>query len=326
VQSKSYTLDSGIRAINEHFARCGTEAHAELDDFGWYRVRYKLPEPNPLVSLIIPTKEGIHLIKTCIDSILAKTTYTYYEIIIIDNNSENAEVLKYLKKIQANPRIRCLRDENPFNFSALNNKAIEYAKGEYIGLINSDIEVITPTWIEEMLSLAALPGVGAIGAKLYYPNKTIQHAGVILGIGGVADHAHRNLSQCDFGYFGRAKLIQEYSAVTAACLLVRKDIYKQVGGLNESNLAVAFNDVDFCLKIKEAGYRNIWTPYAELFHHERASRGYEDTKEKIRLCEQEVNYMINRWSKILRNDPAYNPNLSLEFSDFSLAWPPRIEL
>lgn len=325
VKTKSYALDSGIKAINEHFIRCNIDANAEVNDFAMYRVKYKIPEPNPLVSLIIPTRNGLHLIKQCIDSILDKTTYHNYEIIIIDNNSDEIKTLKYLNKIQANSKIRCIRDENPFNFSSLNNNAVEFAKGEYIGLINSDIEVITPGWIEEMLSLAALTGVGAVGAKLYYPNKTIQHAGVILGIGGVASHVFRNYHQRDYGYFGRARLIQEYSAVTAACLIVKRDIYKQVGGMDESNLATIFNDVDFCLKIRESGYRNIWTPYAELIHHESASRGYEDTPEKIQRFEKEANYMIKKWSKILLNDPAYSPNLTLEFTDFSLAWPPRIE-
>ncbi|OFY47409.1 MAG: glycosyl transferase family 2 [Bacteroidetes bacterium GWF2_41_31] len=325
IKSKSYALEAGIRAINEHFNRCGKEAKAEINEINNYRVKYQIPLPYPMVSLIIPTNNGLQLLRKCINSIISKTTYKNYEIIIIDNNSDDKRTLKYLEKIQIDPRIRCIRDEIPFNFSALYNRAIQYAKGEFIGMINNDTEVITPNWIEEMISLAASPGVGAVGAKLYFPNRTVQHSGIILGINGVANHPFTKTSQSYSGYFGRSRLIQEYSAVTAACLMVKKDIYLEVGGLDEINLAIAYNDVDFCLKVKKAGYRNVWTPYAELFHAESSTRGYEDTPEKLERLSEETNYMMNKWSEIIYNDPAYSPNLSLESTDFSLAWPPRIE-
>jgi GT2 family glycosyltransferase len=192
-------------------------------------------------------------------------------------------------------------------------------------LINNDIEVISPDWLSEMVSHALRPEVGAVGAKLWYPNGSVQHAGVILGIRGVAGHAHRYLKRYQNGYFGRANLIQSYSAVTAACLVVRKEVFKKVGGFNEA-LQVAFNDIDFCLRVREAGYRNIYTPYAQLYHHESATRGHEDTSEKHLRFAQESTYMKQLWGHVLVNDPAYSPNLTLEHEDFSLAWPPRVEL
>ncbi len=219
-----------------------------------------------------------------------------------------------------------MRDERPFNYSALNNAAVKVADGEFIGLVNNDIEVITPGWLEEMLSLAVLPEVGAVGARLWYPNDTLQHGGVIVGLGGVACHAHRCLPQGQAGYFARAELIQTMTAVTAACLVIRKSSFEAVGGLNENDLAVAFNDVDLCLKLRDAGYRNIWTPYAELYHHESASRGLEDNMEKIQRFQSEIDYMKKRWNTDKFADPAYNPNLTLNAEDFSLAWPPRVRL
>ena len=194
-----------------------------------------------------------------------------------------------------------------------------------IGFINNDVEVISEDWLSEMVSHAVRPEVGAVGARLWYPNDTLQHGGVILGLGGVASHAHRHLPRHQRGYFGRASLIQSFSAVTAACLLVRKEVYEEVGGFDEQ-LAVAFNDVDFCLRVHEAGYRNVWTPYAELYHHESATRGYDDTSEKWAIFKKEAQYMKKRWRNLLLNDPAYSPNLTLDYEDFSLAWPPRIEL
>jgi len=217
-----------------------------------------------------------------------------------------------------------MRDDRPFNYSALNNAAAKLARGDVLGLLNNDLEVISPDWLLEMVSHAVRPNIGAVGAKLWYPNDTLQHGGVILGLGGVAGHAHHNILRGMFGYFGRAKVVQNFSAVTAACLLVRKSIYEEVGGLNEPNLQVAFNDVDFCLRVREAGYRNIWTPYAELYHHESATRGFEDTPEKQARFAKEVKYMRQRWGDLLLNDPAYSPNLTLDHGDFSLAWPPRL--
>ena len=321
---KNYALTAGERSLNDHFKRTNVAATVKLLHFGMYRASYTLPATPPLVSLVIPTRNGLDLLKQCIDSILTKTTYKNYEILIVDNNSDCPKALAYFASIVKNKRIRVLRDERPFNYSALNNAAIKQAMGEYIALINNDIEVISPEWLTEMLSIAIQPGVGAVGARLLYPNDTLQHGGVITGIGGVAGHSHKHAPRQAYGYFARAQLIQTYSAVTAACLVIKKSIYHELNGLDEANLAIAFNDIDFCLKVREAGYRNVWTPYAELYHHESATRGFEDTPEKQLRFRNEVLYMKKRWGDTLMNDPAYNPNLTLDREDFSFAWPPRV--
>lgn len=263
---KPYAAISGEKAINDHLRRCniaGVASHVE----GHYRIRYDVPSPAPLVSLIIPTRNGLHLIRQCVESIMAKTRYDKFEILIVDNGSDDASTLHYLQTLRLNPKIRVLRDERPFNYSALNNVAVQQALGSIIGLVNNDIEVISPDWLSEMVSHAVRPEIGCVGARLWFPDNTLQHGGVILGLGGVAGHAHYRLQKGNPGYFGRAQVVQNFSAVTAACLLVRKDIYIQAGGLDEENLVVAFNDIDFCLRVGEMGYRNLWTPYAELYHH-----------------------------------------------------------
>jgi GT2 family glycosyltransferase len=323
--NKGYALRVGQQVLNEHFQRMGINATSELLDFGMYRTRYKLPDPRPLVSLIIPTRNGLKLLRQCIESIVSKTEYTNYEIVIVDNNSDEEDTLKYLDKISREERIQVIRDTRPFNYSALNNSAAKAIKGEYLGLINNDIEVISGDWLSEMVGLASQHGVGAVGARLWYPDNTLQHGGVILGISGVAGHSHKGLPRNAPGYFGRAQLIHTLSAVTAACLIIRKDIFWEVGGLDEENLKVAFNDVDFCIRVREAGYRNVWTPYAELYHHESASRGLEDTPEKKRRFYSEAKFVQQRWGKILLEDPAYSPNLTLDREDFSLSWPPRVK-
>ena len=323
--TKPYAMLAGERALNDHFNRQKIAAIAELIVFG-YRVRYSLPEPQPLVTLIIPTKNGLQLIRQCINSILEKTTYRNYEILIVDNGSDDAPTLQYLRELNAEERIRIIKDDRPFNFSALNNNAVGLARGEFIGLLNNDLEVISPEWLSEMVAIALQPGIGAVGAKLWYPDDTIQHAGIILGLGAdrVAGHAHYHLPKHQHGYFGRADLTSSFTAMSAACLVIRKSIYKDVGGLNEQDLQVAFNDVDFCLRIKEAGYHNVWTPYAELYHHESATRGYEDSPEKKARFAKEVQYMKQRWGDVLLNDPAYSPNLTLDQEDFSFAKTPRV--
>ena len=322
--AKPYAMQAGEKALNQHLQRIGVNASATMTEHG-YRVRYALPEAPPLVSLIIPTRNGLALMRQCIQSILEKTEYSNYEIIIIDNGSDDVNALEYFKYLSRNPLIRILRDDGPFNYSALNNAAVMQAKGDLIGLINNDIEVISRDWLSEMVSHALRPGIGAVGAKLWYPDDTLQHGGVVLGIGGVAAHVFKKIPKNSASYFSRSELIQSYSAVTAACLVVQKNVYEQVGGLNEVDLKIAFNDVDFCLRITEAGYRNVWTPFAELYHHESASRGLENTPEKQARFNQEVAYMMERWNNLLLNDPAYSPNLTLEHEDFSLAWPPRTQ-
>jgi len=321
--NKNYAIQAGRRALEDHLRRQGKEASVQHVAHG-YRVNYALPTPPPMVSLIVPTRNALPLLHRCISSIIERTTYQNYEIIIVDNGSDDSDTLSYLEEMAEKKHIKVIRDERPFNYSALNNAGVEAARGEFIGLVNNDIEVITADWLKELLSLACQPGVGAVGARLWYPNDTLQHGGVIVGLGGVACHAHRCLPRGQAGYFARAELIQTMTAVTAACLIVRKNSFKEVGGLNETDLAVAFNDIDLCLKLREAGYRNIWTPYAELYHHESASRGLEDNPEKMRRFQSEVDYMRKRWNTDTFADPAYSLNLTLNAEDFSLAWPPRV--
>jgi O-antigen biosynthesis protein len=289
-----------------------------------HKMQYDLPAVLPLVSLIIPTKNNVALLRQCIDSILSKTSYPNYEILVVDNGSDQPETLDYLKTLTANPQIQLIRDNYAFNYSALNNYAVTFAKGEILALVNDDIEVSESSvdWLTEMASHVLRPGVGAVGARLWYPNQTLQHAGMVL-VGGVARHIHKHLPKGEVGFNGRAVLTQNFSAVTGACLVVKKALFEQVGGLNDQELAVGFNDVDFCLKLVEAGFRNVWTPYAELIHHESATRGQDNSPEKQRRAEKELRYMRKRWGDKLHIDPAYNPNLSDGRDDMSFAWPPR---
>jgi glycosyltransferase involved in cell wall biosynthesis len=322
--AKPYALLAGEKALNEHLQRNKIAARAELGDAG-YRVRYSLPDIPPLASLIIPTRNGLALISACVKSITGKTTYPNYEILVVDNGSDDRATLKYLNELQNEPRVRVIRDDRPFNYSELNNSAVKLARGELVGLLNNDLEVISPDWLSEMVSVALQPGVGAVGASLWYPNKTLQHGGVILGLGGVAGHSHKGFAKGSPGYCFRMSLISGFSAVTGACLIIRKRLFEELGGLNETDLKIAFNDVDFCIRLREAGYRNVWTPYAELYHHESATRGYEDTLEKQLRYTHEMRYLQKRWGDLLLNDPAYSPNLTLDHEDFSYAWPPRVK-
>lgn len=320
---KSYTTEAGIKALTDYFAQTNPAVGIEQGPVpNTYRVRWPIPTPAPLVSLLIPTRDRRNLVEVAVRSILEKSTYTNFEILILDNGSVEVDTLAFFAQIQKeDPRVRVLRYDHPFNYSAINNFGVRQARGEIIGLINNDIEVISPEWLTEMVSHAIRPEIGCVGAKLYYSNDTIQHAGVICSIGGVAGHSHKHFPRSHLGYFSRLILVQTLSAVTAACLLVRKSIFVEVVGLDENNLKVAFNDVDFCLKVGAAGYRNIWTPYAELYHYESVSRGAEDSPEKIRRFQGELIFMKGKWSKELTNDPYYNPNLTKEREDFSISQP-----
>lgn len=320
--AKDYASSAGARAVSDHLARRYPRAHVEELSHGHYRVRWPLPEPLPKVCLVVPTRDKVGLLRTCVDSILAKTSYTSYEVVIVDNQSIDPLTFDYLSEVSRDDRVRVLRYDAPFNYSAINNWAVRQCDGEVVGLINNDIEVISPDWLEEMVSHALRPDVGAVGAMLYYPHDTIQHAGVVLGVHGVAAHLYAGMPRGYPGHGGRARVAQQLSAVTGACLLVRREAFDRVGGLDES-LQVAFNDIDFCLRLREAGYRNIWTPFAELYHHESASRGSEDTEEKKRRFAMEVELMQRRWGAQLRCDPAYNPNLSLTSTCSELSVPPR---
>ena len=319
---KPYAMIAGERAINDHFARTGVEAECKLLGFG-YRVKYRI-QGAPLVSVIIPTRDEVDVLRTCLDGIYEKTTYKNYEIIIVDNGSRHKETQEYLLELQQTRGVKIIRDDGEFNFSRLNNKGVAAASGEIVALVNNDVEVISPDWMTEMVSQACRPEVGAVGCRLIYPDNTLQHAGIILGLGGLAAYSHRCIPKESPGYFGRAMLLQSVSAVTAACLFVRKSVYMEVGGLDADNLAVAYNDVDFCLRVRESGYRNIFTPYAELAHFESKSRGAEDTPEKQERLRKEYAYMRDRWGELLDRDPAYNPNLTLDKEDFSLSLAPRV--
>ncbi|MCK7544805.1 glycosyltransferase family 2 protein [Marinobacter bryozoorum] len=317
---KSYAEEAGLRAVNDYLAGKGEGARAVSGEFpNTYRVHYPMPEPAPLVSLLVPTRNGVDILRPCVDAILERTGYRNFELLILDNQSDCPETLAYMEEVaRRDERVRVLRWDYPFNYSSINNFGARQARGSLLGLINNDIEPLDGSWLSEMVSQVVRSEVGCVGAKLYYPNDKLQHGGVILGLGGVAGHSHKFADRKAPGYFYRLMLAQNLSAVTGACLLVRKEVFWQVGGLDEEHLAIAFNDVDLCLKVREAGYRNVWTPHAEAYHHESVSRGKEDTPEKQARFASEIAWMKQRWHHELQNDPAYNPNLTKAFEDFSL--------
>jgi GT2 family glycosyltransferase len=317
-KDKNYATDHGIKALEEHLREhVSRDVVVEPGRYPTtYRVRFPLPDAPPKVSLIIPTRDGCDILKTCVSSILEKTTYSNYQVVIVDNQSSDVRTLQYFDEVKG-PKVRILKYDRPFNYSALNNFAVEQVDGEIVALVNNDIEVITPDWLTEMVSHAIRPDIGAVGAKLYYPNDTIQHAGVIIGLGGVAGHSHKRYPREWPGYYRRLFLVQNVSAVTGACLVVRRSIYRKVGGLNEEDLPIAFNDVDFCLRLRELDLRNLWTPYAELYHHESVSRGPEDSPEKAMRFQREIRFMKDRWGDSLLHDPYYSPMLTLDREDFS---------
>lgn len=319
--AKPYAVEAGRRAIEEHYGRTRVRARVDVTEHGYYRSVRSL-ERRPLASLIVPTRDRADLLRTCVESVLQRTAYQPLELLAVDNASSEPEALRYLEELRHRERVRVLQWPHPFNFSAIVNHAAAQARGEVLCLLNNDTEVIDSGWLDELVSHALREDVGAVGGMLYYPSDTIQHAGVILGIGGIAGHAHGHLRRGSNGYLGRAGVVQNLSAVTGACLALRRSVFDEVGGMDES-LAVAFNDVDLCLRVHARGYRNVWTPHAELYHHESASRGPEDTPEKRARFQAESAAMHRRWGELLLNDPAYNPNLSLDSLHFDLAFPPR---
>jgi GT2 family glycosyltransferase len=324
---KPYALIAAQKAIGDSLVAKSIQAEVTtIAQMGMLRVRYALPAILPKVSMIIPTRNAQGLVQQCIQSVLAKTLYKNYEILLVDNGSDDAEALAYFKSLADAGTVTLIRDDGVFNYSRINNHAARLATGDILCLLNNDIEVISPDWLGEMVSHALRPEIGAVGAKLWYPNDTIQHAGVGLGLGsdGVAGHLNHLLPKSNNGYFGKASLIQNLSAVTAACLVVRKAVFDQVGGLNEIDLAVAFNDVDLCIRIRDAGYRNLYTPYAELYHHESASRGSDHDSAIHERFQKECDYMKNTYGAALQNDPYYSPNLSLVPGlQFEVSMPPR---
>jgi len=316
---KNYAHEAGLKALQDYFSKKNENIDVVSGILpNTYKINYPIPKDAPLVSLLIPTRDGYDILSQCIESILEKTLYPNYEILILDNETTCQKTLNYFEELKKNDKIKILEYHKAFNYSAINNFAVKYAKGEFVGLINNDVEIISKNWLSEMMQYAIQSNIGAVGAKLYYENDTIQHAGVVLGIGGVAGHSHKYFQKSEHGYFSRLKIVQNYSAVTGACLVVRKKLYNEVGGLDEKNLTVAFNDVDFCLKLLEKGYMNIWTPYAELYHHESISRGAEDNPIKIKRFQAEIDFMQNRWGDVLVNDKYYNKNLTKVFENFNL--------
>jgi GT2 family glycosyltransferase len=324
VSEKNYSVTAAGKVVADHFERVGIKAVLTPTKGHYWRARYPLPHPAPSVTLIIPTRNRVNLLRPCVVSILKKTTYPDFKILVVDNDSDEPETRAYLDELRQHPRCRVLNFPGPFNFSAINNFAVNQTDSPLVGLLNNDLEVINGDWLEEMASQALRPEIGCVGAKLYYPDGRIQHAGLILGIGGMAGHAWHGFPRDTHGQGYRALLQQTMSAVTAACLVIRRETYLKVGGLDEENFKVALNDVDFCLKVRAAGYRNLFTPFAELYHHESASRGYEDNDEKRQRFAHETERLQKKWGEALFNDPAYNPNLTLDRVDFSLANPPRM--
>ncbi|HKY39102.1 MAG TPA: glycosyltransferase family 2 protein [Polyangiaceae bacterium] len=311
--------ESARRALSQHLESVSPGAHVSVTSPGLYRAHWPVPTPAPLVSLIVPTRDRHELLAKCVDSIRKHTTYPNYEILIVDNQSQSLEALSYLDALAREQRVRVLRYDAPFNYSAINNFAARAARGDVLGLINNDVDVINGEWLTELVGHALRPDVGCVGAKLYYPDDTIQHAGVVLGIGGVAGHSHKHYDRKHAGYFGRLRIAHNVSAVTAAALVVRRAIWDEVGGLNDAELAVAFNDVDFCLRVMAKGYRNVWTPHAELYHDESRSRGSDEASEKAARFRSECEAMHRRWGPLLERDPYYSPHLTLIREDYSLS-------
>ena len=320
--AKPYAQEAAQRAVQEHLKRTGVAGTVVPSHGVYLQTKYALPNERPLVSIIIPTRDQASSLKKCVDSIFEKTDYPAYELIVLDNQSYDSEALEFLAELKKRDGVRVERIDDAFNYSRLNNHGVELSRGSFVALLNNDVEVLHADWLTEMVSRAMQPKVAMVGARLWYPNGTIQHGGVILGAGGIAGHAHVGLRRGEPGYFARAHLAQDVSAVTTACALVKREAYLQVGGFNE-NLAVTFNDVDLCLRLREAGYRILWTPYAELIHHESASRGFDNSAPKQVRFLAEVDYMKSKWGHILQRDPFYNPNLSLDENLFTLAFPPR---
>ena len=313
---KQYVFNAAKIALSQHIKRIGLKGEVKDGLFSTsYKINYGILG-NPLISIIIPNKDHSDTLKTCVHSILNKSTYKNIELIIVENNSITSEIFTYYKELEKFSQIKIIKYAGSFNFSAVNNFGKKYARGEYILLLNNDIEVITPNWMEEMLMFAQRDNVGIVGAKLFYPDDTIQHSGVIVGIGKVADHMFKNFSQYDLGYMGRTSVVQNLSAVTAACILIKSTVYDEVDGLDEK-LQIAFNDIDFCLRVRKLGYLIVFTPYAELYHHESKSRGYEDTPEKIKRFNSEIDYFGKRWG-LWMDDPYYNPNLSKLSPNFEI--------
>ena len=313
IRRKPKALEAGKKAIDEHLSRCGDEGHVAID---WrthaYWVKREVVRPRK-VCIIIPARDGIPLLSRCIDSLVKKTSYQDYEIVIVDNDSQSEEAREYFARTPH----RLLHFQGPFNFSAINNFAVEQTSCPWLLFLNNDVEIIETEWLSAMVEHVQRPEVGAVGARLLYPDNTIQHAGVVLGVGGIAQHAFRGFAAEDPGVNRQLQVTRNYSSVTGACLLTRREVFQEVGGFDEERLPVTFNDVDLCLKMRRAGYLIVYTPFAKLYHHESASR-----RRSVEALETDV--MRERWPDLLERDPYYNPNLSRERADFSLGKLPPV--
>ena len=318
--AKPYAYEAGVRAVKAHIERCLKKGQVEdgQDVPGIYKIKYEI-EGNPKVSIIIPNKDNVNLLKKCIESIQSLTTYKNYEIVIIENNSEKKETLEYYNEITKSENIRVINSGlKEFNYSALINFAVKNVDGEYILQLNNDTKVLTPDWLEIMIGYAQDKNIGAIGARLYYDDKTLQHAGIIIGLSGIAGNMLVNLPFGKHAYFGREAATRNVSAVTGACMFSRRELYEEGGYMDENDFKVAFNDVDFCLKLMEKGYRNLYIPYVELYHYESKSRGYEYSKEKEERFNREAENFKRKWKKYIDYDPYYNINFTRKTCNYDI--------
>jgi GT2 family glycosyltransferase len=324
-ESMERCVRNAHRAIRDHLRTLGVTAQVEPAPSlpHWTRVVRPVPDPAPLVSVIIPTRDRAGLLRRCLEGLSHRTDYPNLEILILDNDSTEARTFALFDEARNDPRIRILPFPGPFNYAAMNNHGVAEARGELVLLLNNDIEVIGSDWLSDMVSHAVRPEIGAVGAKLLYRSGLVQHGGVLVGLGGVAGNQFLFMSDASPGYFGQLGLVRDILAVTGACLLVRKALYQAVGGLNADALPVSFNDVDLCLRIAERGFRNLWTPFAKLYHLESASRGDDVSKEERARAEREADWMRKRWGGLLRENPDFNPNLISSHPHYRLAFPPR---
>jgi len=316
---KPGACDAAKKALLDHLIRTETNARVEtLDDIGRYRIIYNV-QSEPLVSIIIPTKDRIDVLKTCIDSIVEKSTYKNIEIVVLDNQSTDVITIEYLNAIsQTDPRVRVLKYDLPFNYSLINNYAVESAKGEVLLFLNNDMEVISPDWLESMLGHTLRPEVGAVGCKLYYPDDTVQNAGIVIGVSRFVGESYKRYARIARGYKSGLMIDRNVSAVTGACMMIRRETFEEVGGFDEQ-YQIAYNDVDLCLKIRSKGYLIVWTPFAEFYHHESLTRGKPSTKEKWQREMSERNYLLSKWDKVIKDgDPYYSRHLNQSIADFTL--------
>ena len=325
ISSKNYVYENTLKTIRAALERRGVNGSVELicKPNNYIKINYPLPpkESQPLVSILIPTRDYLNFLEKCVSGILQNTSYENFEILILDNDSKNKNTLKYFDMLKEDDRIKIIRVPGKFNFSQIINTGVKYARGELLLFLNNDIEPINKDWLSEMVSHGIRKNIGCVGAKLFYQDDSIQHGGVILGLGGLAGHAYRKFPKHHAGMGSRLNLLQNFLAVTGACLLLKSEIFNKVNGFNEIDLKVAFNDVDLCLRVHEAGYRNIWTPFAQLYHYESASRGDDLSGQKLKRYNKEAEYIKKHWMKYLKSDPYYNPNLTVDREDFSLGRP-----